>query len=527
MLTPTLRMLLGAHLVAAMAPGAGCALPREEAPAGHREARVSVAVAQTVGRVSPRFLSVAVDTSLAVGSEFWSLDGQVEGGAGERVVDPFDFSQPKLRRFARHLAPGFLRIGGSHADTVYYDLSGGPLSPAPAPYRKVLTRRMWDGIADFARDLGYEILFNLNAGPGPRDAAGRWTPDNARRLMVYATARGDPVRVWELGNEPNGFPVIHGLGFQVSGTTYAADTARARRLLDEVAPGSLLAGPACAWWPLVGELNPVFPDFMAAGGGNHLDVITWHYYPQQSRRCPFAVRRAGPQVLLEPDNLNEVQRWAAQIEEARDTFAPGPEIWLGETGGAQCGGEPGVSDRYVSSLWWLDQLGAMARRGHKVVVRQALVGSDYGLLAEETLEPRPDYWSSLLWKRLMGAGVLAAKVDGQGSPLGRIRAWAHCAAPSSPGFLTGAVTVLVINLDPERPARLLLEGALGNRYLLYRLDAERLDSPEMRLNGAPIRPDSSGNLPALDPDDGSRAVTLAPAGMAFVVLPNANAPACL
>jgi len=52
-------------------------------------------------------------------------------------------------------------------------------------------------------------------------------------------------------------------------------------------------------------------------------------------------------------------------------------------------------------------LGGLALEGTEVQCRQALSGSDYGLLSEETLQPTPDYWASLLWRRLMGGTAFA------------------------------------------------------------------------------------------------------------------------
>ncbi|MGA2612961.1 MAG: hypothetical protein ABSG38_05870 [Spirochaetia bacterium] len=40
--------------------------------------------------------------------------------------------------------------------------------------------------------------------------------------------------------------------------------------------------------------------------------------------------------------------------------------------------------------------------------RQSLVGSDYGLLDQNSFAPRPDYYASFLWKRLMGNRVFKA-----------------------------------------------------------------------------------------------------------------------
>ena len=38
-------------------------------------------------------------------------------------------------------------------------------------------------------------------------------------------------------------------------------------------------------------------------GGHLVDVVTWHYYPQQSGRCIIASRPAEPYLLMEPVNL--------------------------------------------------------------------------------------------------------------------------------------------------------------------------------------------------------------------------------
>ena len=110
-------------------------------------------------------------------------------------------------------------------------------------------------------------------------------------------------------------------------------------------------------------------------------------------------------------------------------MARGRHVWMTETGHALYGGEPGLSDTYISSIWWLDQLGLLAREGVSRVFRQSLVGSDYGLIDQDTFEPRPDYYASFLWKRLMGNVVFRAPlVEGQD---GKIRAYHHTSATKS------------------------------------------------------------------------------------------------
>ena len=83
------------------------------------------------------------------------------------------------------------------------------------------------------------------------------------------------------------------------------------------------------------------------------------------------------------------------------------ELWCGECGPHNGGGVRHVTDTLASSFWYVDALGALASRGFAQHGRQALVGSHYGLLAETTHLPNPDYWALLAWKRLMGVGVSA------------------------------------------------------------------------------------------------------------------------
>lgn len=497
-----------------------------------RAASVTLAVDQPVAEVDERFLSFAVDTAQVVGAPFWSASGDVSLIGSERRP-PYNFSRPKLRRMAEELAPAYLRIGGSTADLVYYDLSDNPVSQAPDPYEEVFTRAELDGVGDFARALGLEIFFTLSAGPGPRDAEQNWVPDQARLVMEYVVAQQIPVTFWELGNEVNGYSLMLGPSAKRTGEEYAEDMASARLLVDEVDPDSGLGGPSSAYWPVDGERIVLMEEFLEHGG-QHVDVVTWHYYPQQSRRCPIAVLPAGPETMLVADNLDEVTVWAAEVEGFRDQHASHAEVWLGETGNAQCGGEPDVSDAFAGGFWWLDELGLMAQRGQPIVVRQTLSGSNYGLIDEDTLEPNPDYFNSLLWRRLMGTRVLGvAAVDDpavSGAPL--VRAYAHCTPDTAPGYQPGAVTVLLLNLDTASRAQVSWD-ALGSGdatgAMAYVFTAPSLTSRQILLNGTPLAVTADGTPPPIDAaalEEGATSLRLEPISYAFVVLPDAAAAAC-
>lgn len=477
---------------------------------------ISVETGSALRELDERFASIAIDTSQLVGGRWWSRSGRVEVGRGTERVPPLDLTRAPLVRLARALSPAFLRVGGTEADHVYYAMNDAPVPPG---YELVLDRDTWDALHGFTRDARLELFFTINAGPGARDPDGAWRSENAAALLAHARRSEQHVAIWELGNEVNGYWFIHGVSAQPSAARYAADLLEFRRVVERYQPHARIAGPASAYFPLVGEpVRRFLPDVLERAG-SALDIVSWHYYPEQSRRCPVATRRAAPDRLLDPGALDEARRWALEIATARDRYAPAAELWLGETGQAQCGGEPGVSDRYVSGLWWLDQLGSAARQGQAVVVRQALVGADYGLLDPDTLAPRPDYYNTLLWKKLMGARVLEVRTDGQ-NPF--VRAYAHCGRQ-----VPGSVAVLVLNQHAHRPATFRLAPSAAE-LIRYELSAPDLASRDLYLEGRPLTlqrgelPPLVGSAVAPTPE----LITLGPASYAFFELLGAEAQAC-
>lgn len=455
---------------------------------------------EALGEVSPRFLSFSLDSGALAG---------------------FDFSRPALRSLAEQLGPAYLRLGGTASDQIFYDFSDAPVGGPPAGYAKVLTRSVFDSACEFAAALELEIVFTLNAGPGPRDPRGAWLPDNSRTLLEHARSIGCPIRVYELGHEINGFVVVHGEAAYVSGSQYAADMSVARQLVESIAPDARLAGPASAFWPVLGETSPVLPEFLAAAG-DQVDIVTWHYYPQQSSACAVQSRPARRETLLDPINLSEFLTWARHVEGLRDEHAPGAEVWLGETGHALCNGEPGLSDRYLAGLWWVDQLGMAARLGQPVTVRQTLAGGSVGLIDKDTLTPRPDYFNSLLWKRLMGQRALSANLEelASGSGIELVRAYSQCASDEYP---KGAVTLLVINLGLQT---VWVEWAeVEGPAQIFRLSSPDLISRKLWLNDVQLSVTAEGTVGAFVPVEDDL-MELPPRSYGFVVLPEAGAAAC-
>lgn len=510
-------------IITTLASGGVLLTTRDTAPRalpGPQRASLALDRERVSAEVDERFLSFAVDTAQVVGGEFWAPRGQGQGMLKTAAVGRYDFARPRLRRLAAALAPAYLRIGGTDADRTVYDLGEGAPSAPPDGAKWVLTRQRWDEVNEFARALDLRVAFTLNAGAAARDAHGDWDPASARALIAYSQARGYPVDVWELGNEVNVYPFLHRRWLSVD--RYAGDLARARALLGELRAPGKLAGPSSAFWPILGELRSFSAPLLERAGPT-LDIVSWHYYPQQSHRCPIATRRAAAGRMLSPDHLADVEKWAARIEDGVRAHAPRAAMWLGETGGAQCGGEPGLTDAFADSLWWLDEMGRVARRGHAVVVRQTLSGSDYGLIDDRTLEPNPSYWASWLWRNLMGNRALS--VADTGAPA--LRMYAHCARAGAPGAEPGAVAALIVNVDPGAAAEVDLTG--WGPAAVLRLEADDLRARAVRLNGQALRVADDGAPPPLDRfvrEQPAGRLSLPPLSVGFVLLPRANAAAC-
>jgi hypothetical protein len=158
----------------------------------------------------------------------------------------------------------------------------------------------------------------------------------------------------------------------------------------------------------------------------------------------------------------------------------------------------------------------MARLGQQDFIRQTLCGSDYALIDEPTLEPNPDYWNCLIWKRLMGSRTLKIRMSADNA---YVRAYAHCTKNKS-----GSITLLLLNVHEHQSAKVLLENIrLPQEATIYRFSARELTGKELLLNGKPFRLDgdripSMAGKPVITLMPG-KSIMIAPASYIFVVLP--------
>src|SRR5665213_2303936 len=425
---------------------------------------------------------------------------------------PIDLTNPRLRAMARALGPAYLRISGTWANTTYFADTDTPPKDPPQGYGGVLTRQQWLGAIDFSRAVDAPIVTSVPNGVGTRGADQIWQPDQARRWLAFTKANGGTVAAAEYFNEPT----MASMGGAPKGYDAAA-FGRDFRIFDAfmrkeypgtklLAPGSV--GEADADWAVAnggyGNQVVLHAVDLAASTGD-ADAFSYHHYGAASQRCAAMGHQTSADQALSEDWLGRTDQTLAYYRGVRDKFMPGKPFWNTETADAACGGNPWAGT-FLDAFRYLDQLGRLARQEVTVVIHNTLAASDYGLLDEDTFEPKPNYWGALLWRRFMGTTVLDPGVtNGAG-----LHVYAQCLRGTP-----GGVALLAINTD-KTASRTLTIPMAGERYTL---SSDRLEGTRVQLNGTDLALGANDDLPSLaGVKAAAGAITLAPATITFLAL---------
>jgi hypothetical protein len=422
---------------------------------------------------------------------------------------PTELRNPRLRKLAAALSPAYLRVSGTWANTTYFaDSDSAPHGP-PAGFKSVLSRAQWHTVIDFARAVDALIVTSFAIGPGTRDAAGTWTPDQARRVLAYTRSLGGRIAAAEYMNEPT-LAATNGAPAGYNAAAYGRDFRIFREFLKQASPETLILGPGSVGESASGSVSGISaPDLLAASGPG-VDLFSYHHYRTVSERCGG---RDIPDEALSESWLSRTDRALAFYRAVRDRFEPGKPLWLTETADAACGGNAWDAT-FLDTFRYLDQLGRLAKAGVQVVMHNTLAASDYGLLDETTFDPRPNYWGAFLWHRLMGRTVLDAGPSAQSG----LHIYAHC-NPAMPG----GVSVLAVNTSRDASRALALPIA-SERYTLH---ASRLQSATVQLNGSTLALGVNDELPSITATaTPAGVVRFAPATITFLAIPAAANPAC-
>ena len=248
------------------------------------------------------------------------------------------------------------------------------------------------------------------------------------------------------------------------------------------------------------------------GTGPIFDGLSYHVYYTRSRRC-MGANGMDVNDVLTSDYLDRSQTVVKFYEKLSGQLLPGKPLWLTETGEASCGGDTWASE-FVDSFRLLDQLGSLAQHSVKSVMINTLASSDYGLIDEETYDPRPNYWAALLWSRTMGTKSLDPNI----SQSSGMRVYAQC-MKNTPG----GVAMLVLNVDKSDAHSLTLPIG-GQRYTL---SAPDLLSKTVLLNGDELKVAADGKVPEYKGEGFKQGVvSFAPTTISVITMPNAGNASC-
>ncbi|XP_040012608.1 heparanase isoform X2 [Xiphias gladius] len=478
---------------------------------------------------------------------------------GNRSDDPSIInhsSSPRIRTLAKALTPAFLRFGGTRQDFMvftpqgYHQPDSGPTAgqscddPEPPSWLEERLKDEWaqrqavllredrqrkykrvkfteftvDLLHSFTNCTGLDLIFGLNALL--RTADNTWNSSNARSLLRYCESRRYRMS-WELGNEPNSYEKKAGI--RVDGYQLGQDFSHLREIMSE----SRLYRDAGLYGPDIGQPRDHRTDMLEGflkSGAEAVDACTWHHYYVNGRDTSL-------EDFLDPEVLDTLALKTNEVLEKVRLVSPGKTVWLGETSSAYGGGAPGLSDTFVAGFMWLDKLGLGARLGLGVVMRQVLVGYGSYHLVDNNLDPLPDYWLSILYKRLVGPEVLKIAAFSDFVQSRRVRLYLHCSNKQS--YRSGAVTLISLNLS-KKPARIsapaLISSSTVEAFVLQsdRPGEEGLYSRSVKLNGEVLKMVDDKTFPDLQ---GTRLppaehLQLPAYSLAFFVFTDARAAAC-
>ncbi|XP_040419636.1 inactive heparanase-2 isoform X1 [Cygnus olor] len=388
-----------------------------------------------------------------------------------------------------------------------------------------LRGRSLDKLYNFADCSGLHLIFALNALR--RNPNNSWNSSNALSLLKYSASKKYNIS-WELGNEPNNYRTL--IGRSVNGSQLGKDYIQLRSLLQLIRTYSR----ANLYGPNIGRprknVVALLEGFMKVAGST-VDAVTWqHYY--------IDGRVAKVTDFLKTRLLDTLSDQIRKIQKVVNTYTPGKKIWLEGIGATSAGGMNNLSDSYAAGFLWLNTLGLLASQGIDVVVRHSFLDHGHNHLVDQNFNPLPDYWLSLLYKRLIGPKVLAIHVAGlQRKPRpGRVirdklRIYAHCTSYHNHNYVRGSITLYIINLHRSRK-KIKLAGTLRDKivhqYLLQPYGKDGLHSKSVQLNGQPLAMVDDGTLPELKPRPlrAGRTLVIPPLTMSFYVVKNVNALAC-
>jgi heparanase len=451
------------------------------------------------------------------GGRFWAPYG---GPADEhyRQRPPIDLANPKLIALAKHLGPSLMRVSGTWSNNTYLEAQGENLTAPPKGFVQILKRDQWKGVVAFAEAVDAPIVTSFAVSKGTRGADGVWKPDQAQRLADLTKEAGGTIYAAEFFNETNVPTAAPEMPARYTADNYANEFKIFKDWAKKALPdmkilgtGGVGEGGLLTKIPVPG-MSFIPTEELARRLPNSVDAFSYHFYGTVSQRCAsMGIGTANKDDALKPAWLDLTLRDYDFYAALRDKYEAGKPIWNTETAQAACGGSPWAST-FLDSFRYLNQNGVLAQKGVQVVMHNTLAASDYALIDQDTLSPRPNYWAAVLWSKVMGSTVLAAPK----SPTPELRLFAHCLKGQ-----TGGVGLLALNTGSAAQSL-----KVGNKATAWVMTGAPIDTRAIKINGGAPSLDGQGALIGLDGVAAKGALSVPGQSIAFVAVADANNKAC-
>ena len=489
---------------------------------------------QQLRTVNERLASYNVEMTEVTGGTFWKaytpeqvagtekfppIAGMHEMAGLMQWYDPIDTTNPRLLKLAKEFGSVWVRVSGTWATKTYYDFDGKGM---PEGYQSALTRQQWVNLINFVDAIGAKLLISVANCEGLHHADEPWNPSEAEKIFALSKELGHPIDAVEFTNEPNMFVVT---GFPVGYTAehFRRDQDLFHKWVRANYPDTLIVGP-CTVDSATVSMGPGGKSEMSSAGigaafgttatteelmdgcEEKLEVFSYHYYNGISERLEAVMPTMHwqPEQATSEEYLAMAGLCAKAFAPLRDKYVPGGEMWVTESGDAGGGGDTWAST-YLDVLRTLNEFGSFSEVTDGVIFHNTLASSDYGYLQHGTFEPRPNYFATLLWTRLMGNTVFATGEE--------IREGAHVYAHSRKDGKAGYAYLIVNNSAETTTVELPKEAEV---YVLEGRDGIR--SRVMTLNGRDLVLGENDELPCLCGKAASGKLEVPAMACAFVVI---------
>ena len=438
---------------------------------GRHVVKIHINPRYKVCNLDPRFLSFAVD-ALEMKREFKC----------------FPLFSKKMNRLAKALSPAYLRVGGTPQDfltftrdtamdnTVDFEEKADPdCKPRFENWKTmedfVLPMEFFEDLTQFAKRNGLELIFGLNA-MNHRKIDHSWDETESFKLFEYADSNNLPIQ-WELGNEPNRY-AKYGKNFTVTPSQLAQDYQRLR----SIRKNDKIVGPS------ITSRNPKALKYLKRflEGRPRVDALTYHHYFMHQSISTL-------EKYLDPFYLEELEETMYAVKLVMKATPTPSDLWLGEAGSSSGGGAKNLSNTYAAGFLYLGTLSLASKHCHQIVIRQSFYGGYYGMLDSISHDPLPDYWTSVLFKQLVGTTSLKTYKGNK-----HVEIQAYCSKQHQDD-----ITLVAINFG-NKSARFTINNYERHHVIQYLLTAAdgNLRSKHVRLNGKILQLQEDFSLPSLN-----------------------------